>query len=169
MIPDPVRAPLIRMVFERFSTGLYTKQQVLDMVSIAGLRTAKDLKITNQELDRILANPIYAGWIHIPRWKERKQGNFPPIVDQETFDKVQAILKGRRPTLTPHERNHPDFPLRMFIRCSSCGQPITGSWSRGRSKKYPYYHCPGHCRGVNIRKEKLEQKFTGILGRMGKE
>jgi site-specific DNA recombinase len=54
----------------------------------------------------------------------------------------------------------------MFIKCSNCGEPITGSWSRGRNKKYPYYHCPARCRGVNIRKEKLEQKFAEVLERM---
>src|ERR1017187_7615337 len=91
---------------------------------------------------------------------------FRIIIDQETFDRVQAILKGRRPTLTPHERNHPDFPLRVFVKCATCGQPMTGSWSRGRNKKYPYYYCPGRCRGINVRKEKLGLEFTKLLERM---
>ena len=163
---DPERAPLIRLAFEKYATGLYTKQAVLDMVITEGLLTRRGRMPANQEFDRVLANPLYTGWIRVGTWKTFKQGNFPPLIDQETFDRVQAILKGRRPTLTPHERNHPDFPLRVFVKCATCGQPITGSWSRGRNKKYPYYHCPGRCRGINVRKEKLELEFTKLLERM---
>lgn len=31
------------------------------------------------------------------------------------------------------QRAHPDFPLRGFVRCESCGRGLTGSWSKGRS------------------------------------
>src|ERR1039458_2999070 len=67
------------MAYEQYSTGVYTKQQVLDMVTEAGLRTRSDKKLAKQEMDRILANPIYAGWIKIHRWSERKKGKFEPI------------------------------------------------------------------------------------------
>jgi site-specific DNA recombinase len=154
------------MAFEKFATGLYTKQQVLEMVTAAGLRTRKNKKLANQEMDRILANPIYSGWIKIHRWSERKKGNFEPIVGQDLFDRVQAILTGRKPKMAPFQRHHPDFPLRGFIHCSKCGEVITGSWAKGRNKKYPYYHCTGRCRGFILRKEKLEAKFTELLERM---
>ena len=164
--PDPIRAPLIRMAYEKYATGLYTKQQVLEMVTVAGLRTRKNRKLAKQELDRILANPIYAGRIKINVWSERKKGNFESIVTEDLFERVQAILSGRKPKLSPFQRHHPDFPLRAFIRCSQCGQVITGSWSKGRNQKCPYYHCAGRCRGINLRKEKLEAKFTALLERM---
>jgi site-specific DNA recombinase len=32
-------------------------------------------------------------------------------------------------------------PLRAFVRCESCGRGLTGSWSKGRSEYYAYYHC----------------------------
>src|ERR1039457_3991261 len=136
------------------------------MVTTEGLLTRRGRMPANQEFDRILANPLYTGWIRVGTWKTFKHGNFPPLIDQETFDRVQAILKGRRPTLTPHERNHPDFPLRVFVKCATCGQPMTGSWSRGRIMKYSYYDCPGRCRGFNVRKEKLGLEFTKLLERM---
>jgi hypothetical protein len=28
--------------------------------------------------------------------------------------------------------SHPDFPLRAFVRCESCGRGLTGTWSKGR-------------------------------------
>ena len=40
---------------------------------------------------------------------------------------MQAVLAGRVPSTTPQQRAHPDFPLRAFIRCDSCGRGLTGS------------------------------------------
>ena len=60
-------------------------------------------------------------------------------------------------------RAHPDFPLRGFVRCDSCGRGLTGSWSRGRSEYYAYYHCRPGCRAVNVTKAKLEGLFADEL------
>ena len=45
---------------------------------------------------------------------------------------MQAVLSGRLPSTTPQQRARPDFPLRAFVRCKSCGRGLTGSWSKGR-------------------------------------
>ena len=45
-----------------------------------------------------------------------------------------------------------------------CNKPLTGSWSRGKTKKYAYYHCnTKSCKFGNIRKEKLETIFVETL------
>jgi site-specific DNA recombinase len=84
----------------------------------------------------------------------------------EIFFRVQAILDGRLEITGPRERNDPDFPLRGYVRCESCGKPLTASWSKGRSDYYPYYHCRGRCRAVNISKTKLEELFVDELTRL---
>ena len=70
------------------------------------------------------------------------------------------------PSTTPQQRAHPDFPLRGFVRCESCGRGLTGSWSKGRSDYYAYYHCRPGCRGVNVTKAKLEGLFADELARL---
>ena len=66
--------------------------------------------------------------------------------------------------VTPHQKNHPDFPLRRFIACSACGTPLTGSWSTGRSSRYGYYACRVRgCRQVKVRKERLDAEFVALL------
>ena len=103
----------------------------------------------------------------VSEWGVACQGDFEPIVGQESFRAVQAILSGRRPTVTPHIRNHPDFPLHRFVRCSKCERPLTGSWSKGRQRHYPYYRCSNsRCKGVNIKKAKLEGRFVTLLEHM---
>jgi site-specific DNA recombinase len=63
----------------------------------------------------------------------------------------------------PRPRHHPDFPLRGFVRCETCGRPLTGSWSKGRNGHYAYYHCQRQCRAVNISKATLEGAFVDEL------
>jgi site-specific DNA recombinase len=49
------------------------------------------------------------------------------------------------------------------LRATSCGRGLTGSWSKGRSEYYAYYHCRPGCRAVNITKGKLEGLFANEL------
>jgi site-specific DNA recombinase len=89
------------------------------------------------------------------------------LIDEATFHRVQAVLSGRISITSPRERNRPDFPLRGFVRCESCGRPLTASWSKGRSDRYAYYHCRGSkCRAVNITKTQLEGLFAAELKRL---
>ena len=67
---------------------------------------------------------------------------------------------------SPKQRNDPDFPLRGYARCETCGKPLTASWSKGRSDYYAYYHCRGRSRAVNISKAKLEELFVEELARL---
>ena len=92
-----------------------------------------------------------------------KRGDFVPLISEDLFFRVQAVLSGRVPSTTPQQRAHPDFPLRAFVRCESCGRGLTGSWSKGRSEYYAYYHCRPGCRAVNVTKAKLEGLFADEL------
>jgi len=166
VVLDDVRAPLIQLAFQKFATGLYTEKQIRKELTKLGLRTRKGNTICRQHLEGILRNPFYAGWIKIASCPERQRGNFPAIIDQETFDKVQAVLKGQVLRTTPEVRNRPEFPLRRFAKCGRCGARMTASWNtNGMNKRYPYYVCNQHSPGINIRKEELERQFLEILGR----
>lgn len=171
LTPDPERAPLVQKAFSLYSTGTETKNSVLRTLNRMGLTTRKGGKVTPQTFDRLLRNPLYAGWICIPQWNVREKGSHEPIVSMEVWQRVQDILDGKRVTVTSRQRNSPDFPLRVFVRCASCNQPITGSWSTGRQgKKYPYYACRNKaCRAVNIRRERLETEFAELLDRLTAE
>ena len=89
----------------------------------------------------MMRNPIYVGKVESPDYGVSTKGNFEPLVDEPTFYRAQAVLDGRIVVAGPRQRNHPDFPLRGFVRCETCGRPLTGSWSKGRNGHYAYYHC----------------------------
>jgi site-specific DNA recombinase len=129
-----------------------------------GEPAAKGKKVSPQTFSQMLINPLYAGWLEVDGWGEHERGDFDPLVNQETFDRVQALCSGKRVTVTPHLRNHPDFPLRNFVKCGCCDRPLTASYSTGRTQRYPYYHCQNrHCRGVRVRKVDLECAFPPFL------
>jgi site-specific DNA recombinase len=164
LIPDPARGPLVKMAFELYGTGLHTKQQVLEKVNASGLRTIKGKRLSAQTFEQILKKPVYAGWLVVADWGERQRGDFEPLVSQEVFDRVQSVLSGKRVSVMPRLRSHPDFPLRHFVKCGCCGRPLTASWTKGRSKLYANYRCQNKpCKSVSITKAALESAFVNFL------
>ncbi|MCC7009435.1 MAG: recombinase zinc beta ribbon domain-containing protein [Acidobacteria bacterium] len=163
LVHDPERGALVRQAFEDLATGHYTKQEVIARATEAGLRSRKGLKLSPQSFGQMMRNPIYAGKVESPDYGVSTKGNFDPLVDEATFYRAQAVLDGRIVVAGPRQRNHPDFPLRGFVRCEACGRPLTGSWSRGRNGHYAYYHCQKQCRAVNVSKAVLEGAFADEL------
>ena len=149
----------IKEAFELVETGLYKQTEIVEKLRRKGFK-----RIRKQYLNRILRNPIYASLIRARKWfPEDIKGKHEYLVSENTFFKVQAILNGKRPSITPRLRNHPDFPLRNFVRCAKCGQKLTGSWSTGRKKRYPYYHHGTKGCSLTVPKELLESKFIDLL------
>jgi site-specific DNA recombinase len=164
LIPDPKMAPLITKAFELFATTTYSKAEVLNRVNTLGLTTRKGRPMPIQTFQRMLVNPIYAGWVTIPKWGLKFQGAFEPIVSQHVFDAVQDFLEGRKVVAKAYDHNNPDFPLRVFVRCGICGAPMTGGWSTGKKKKYAYYRCrKSNCSLRSIGREDLEAAFIRLL------
>ena len=163
LVHDPERGPLVRRAFEELATGRYTKQEVIARATEAGLRSRKGLRISPQSFGQMTRNPIYVGKVESPDYGVSTRGDFEPLVDEATFYRAQAVLDGRVVVAGPRQRSHPDFPLRGFVRCDTCGRPLTGSWSKGRNGYYAYYHCQRQCRAVNVSKAALEGAFADEL------
>ena len=68
---------------------------------------------------------------------------------------------------SPKQRNDPDFPLRGYVRCETCGKPLTGELVEGTQRLLRVLPLPsGRCRAVNISKAKLEELFVDELARL---
>ena len=165
LTPDPEKATLIAKLFIRYAEGDVNKRELGDYAFTIGLRTNSDKRVPKQTIDKLLRNPIYKGSMHSPKWGESHPGDFDAIVDELTFERVQALLSGRQPTLAARKSDNPNFPLRRFIRCANCQGKLTGSGSTGSTgKKYSYYRCNSSgCRAVNVRAETLESHFEKVL------
>jgi site-specific DNA recombinase len=138
--PDQPAFGILQQGWNEFATGAYTKAQIMRLLTNRGLRTRNRKKLSNQAIDHILADAFYAGTIRDPWSGEEHAGRHMPMVSRETFNAVQQII-ARRNRSIPHQETRPEFPLRTFVRCANCESTLTGSFSRGRSSVYPYYHC----------------------------
>ena len=145
--------------FELAEKGLYRQTEIVDKLRARGFK-----RVTKNSLNRILRNEVYAGLIKVPWFPDFKDAIHKPLISKDTYFKVQLILDGKKTTITPRVRNHPDFPLRNFVRCPSCDTKLTGGWSTGRKGlKYGYYHCRTKGCSLNIRKRDLEKSFYEYL------
>ncbi len=161
---------LISRAFILFASGQHTKQQVLDIVTELGLTIpATGKPLSPQTFDKLLRNPIYVGRIVVPNWGLDVMGRFEPLVDEEVFERCQARITGSiQGAPKPDSQENGSFPLRVFVRCASCGAGLTGSFSTSRSgKKYAYYFCRTKgCRAVKFPREGLHDRFFDLLASM---
>ena len=149
----------IKEAFELAESGLYKQVDIAKKLKKKGFN-----KITKSLVSRILTSPLYAGLIKVSWFPDYIRAVHQAIIPKETFHKVQMMLKGKKPSITPHIRNSPDFPLRNFVRCHKCSQKLTGGWSTGRKKvRYAYYHCRTKGCSLNVRKHDLEARFYDYL------
>jgi DNA invertase Pin-like site-specific DNA recombinase len=165
LVPDPERGPLVQHAFEEFASGYFSMREVLADATRRGLRARHGGPLGPQLFGTILRNPVYIGILNVRGYGVRDaRADFEPLISEDVFYRVQAILTGRMEAAVPHQRRRPDFPLRGFVRCAACSRPLTASRSKGRSDYYACYHCRGGvCRAVNTGKTELEGLFADEL------
>lgn len=133
-------ASIVKFIFETFSLGVYSAEDVRRMVR------QKGCKLTKQGFLNLLRNPFYVGKIRIPEWKDEKEelvsGRHTPLISEQLFNKVQTILSGKKKPYKGHTK-HSELPLSGILICQLCNKPMTGSASKGNGGYYHYYHCQG--------------------------
>lgn len=89
----------------------------------------------------VLHRPVYTGKITFQG--QTYEGQHEAIIDQETFDRVQALLTSRRTNFVERgSRNYGgDRLLTGLVYCAKCGSRLTpsGGWKNG--SYYDYYIC----------------------------
>jgi DNA invertase Pin-like site-specific DNA recombinase/phage FluMu protein Com len=170
MVIDPKVGPLVRQAFEMVAREGRTLFEAACYLQNHGVRGDRGGKVAGATIKRSLVNPLYMGRVRVEKWGIDVQGKHTPLVSERLFKETQLALSGHAgvgeragEASRPYRRLNPDFPLRTFLRCGSCGKCVTGSWSKSRSgKRYAYYRCH-RCKAVNIAKKKLEEGFVEWL------
>ena len=92
----------------------------------------------------------------------------PPIIDRETFDTVQKLLKVRHPTVTPSAVISGPTLLTGLIHCAKCGGALT--IRTGKGGRHRYYACsmkarqgPTACEGMAVPMDKLDDLVASHL------
>jgi site-specific DNA recombinase len=170
LVKDEPHASLLKEALEGFATGRFDSQVEVKRFLESQPDFPKDLpngQIRNQRIKEFLTRPLYAGYIEAPNWNvSLRKGKHEPLISMETFDTIQDRLnKGTKAPIRKDIKD--DFPLRGFVTCAECGNPLTACWSKSSTgKKHPYYFCFNRECSANrksIPRKKVETAFEGIL------
>jgi site-specific DNA recombinase len=159
--PDPSVAPLITKLFEWYATGSFSLREIGAKARASGLKYRKSgAPVPTSRVHAILRNRLYSGEFE---WNgQRCQGSHAPLISRDLWERVQAVMDGRR--VKKYRRGKRDFAFSRMILCGHCGCSVVG---KIKKQKYVYYHCTGHkgkCGEPYVREEVLEQRFTEFLG-----
>ena len=168
-VRDEPIASILQEALEGFASGRFETQAEVKRFLEAQPMFPKNKKtgtLTSQRIKDMLTQRLYAGYLEYPKWNvSLRKAQFEPIISFETFQAIQDRLNGR-PKAAVRKDISADFPLRGFVLCDDCEKPLTACWSKGRSKRYPYYYCMTkgcESRSKSIRKETIEGEFDELL------
>lgn len=177
--PDPLRAPLVRQLFEAAVTpdagGHFpTVRELRDLAHAIGLTSSTGGELTRGHVHKMLRNPVYEGDVihgreangkftgrrHRPKddWTVALDAH-PAIVDRETFAQVQAIFDQHRRVLGDARKTQ--WFLTSLIYCGHCGSRMYGAshGTKTKSGRENYsYNCNRHASYGDC-----PQKLTGGL------
>lgn len=146
---DEPQASHMRWAFEQIAAG------VLQTSEIYRLAQKRGLQCSLNSFWAAIRNVGYCGLIFIAKYKDEEAHTVPgqhdALVSESLFEKVQEVLDGRKKefgiggkkgvTITVPEM----LPLRGFLLCDRCNRMLTGSATKGRNKRFYYYHCRSSC------------------------
>lgn len=105
-------------------------------------RSGKISKWDPKRLKYVFANKIYLGYIkHRDEWYK---GDHTPILDQETFDKLQKLLNQRAEMYAVHKKKCAGQTTYLggFLYCKNCGAKYSKQTGSTRKKGVVnYYYC----------------------------
>ena len=157
IILDEGKAPFIKRVFELYSIGKYTLEEIRNKINPLGMAGRKNKPLSISQYQTILKNPLYYG---VFRYKgEMYEGTHEPIIIKKLFDRCQDVmqLRGRH-----KEKQTKKFVLRGLMRCGECGRMITAELQKG----HVYYRCTKrltNCNQKYVREEELAAQIKTII------
>ncbi|QIG79927.1 recombinase family protein [Stakelama tenebrarum] len=168
LVPDEPFATMITEAFEGYAAGRFQTQTEVYRFLTGQPEWANgpSHRLTHRHIRKLLQRSIYAGYIEVAEWDiALLEGKHQPLISFATWKRAQERMK--ETAKAPAKKNiNRDFPLRNFVVCGSCGEPLYGCWSKGRTKHYPYYLCVQKgCAdyGKSIRRADLEGEFVALL------
>ena len=180
---DPVEAEVVRLMFKLFlkgdgKSGPMGVKAVTSWLNEHGHRTRVGAWWGIGPLHQILTRATYKGVHTFNRkvWKTRQAKpeaeqiavEVDPIIDEVTFDAVQAMLKAKNPRAMPPRVVTGPILLTGIATCASCSGGMT--LRTGKSGRYRYYTCAtcaqqgkAACKGRSIPMDKLDKLVTERL------
>ena len=158
LVPDERTAPAVQYVFREYSKGT-PRQAIIRELARRGYKSHQGRDLTFGSFGTILHNPVYIGK---PCYSGIVvEGLAEPLIDEETFQKVQEVIASRRRGFGGYKARV-DYILSGKAYCGICGAPMVGTQGRSANQNtYHYYKCsrrkfPYRCTKKPERKDEAE-------------
>lgn len=154
IIPHEPEASMIREIFT--SINKQTSIRSLHRASVQ-----KGFKCGLSAFWNMLRNPVYCGKIRISSVNgtadDTVNGIHEKLIPLDLFNRVQSLLNAKKCPYRNQSQNEL-LLLHGVLYCPRCSKKLLASGSKGRSKRYYYYHCTSAC-GYRIRAEEINAQF----------
>ena len=155
---DPLTAPMVREVFERYATGNYSLRSLTTAMRAANHRKPCGKPVTKSSISKMLVNPFYIGLIRIQSTGETYQGVHEPIIPVSLFKQAEAVRNGRE--IKKSTRHN--FLFRGLFRCGNCSGAMIGELQKGNV----YYRCHvKDCPTKSMREDEMLDRVYRYLDR----
>lgn len=161
---DEVTAPIVKRIFEMYSTG-HTIKEILHEVNLAGYKTTTGHNFTYYSLHSTLTNLKYIGtYSHMGITLEN---SVPRIVDDATFEKVQKRVQQNK-RAPASAKSNVNFYLTGKLFCGKCGSNMVGdSGTSHNGSTHYYYSCIEKkrrhgCKKKSVQKDWIEELITDV-------
>ncbi len=124
-VPDPATSPAVVLAFEAYAGGDVSDTDVADFLNRRGFPPtgkAESRKWTREGVRYLLTNPFYAGWVRYGA--DLHPGQHEALIDQDLFDKVQALRARRNAGRGGPRRADRAYLLAGLAVCADCGTPL---------------------------------------------
>ena len=169
LVIDPVTAPLVVEIFEKYADGKSVRSIVEDF-NTRGLKTKKGQPFNINSFSSLLKNRKYIGEY---RYQDVViEGGVPAIVPEDLFNRVQERMEKNRhaPAMAKAKE---DYLLTTKLFCGYCGAYLCGESGTSRTGVvHHYYKCVSvkkkrtDCHKKPVRKEWLEDMVVNATMKM---
>ena len=171
---NPAEAAVVRKIFAWYADGKSYDYIVDNLQGITGKRGRP---IGKNSLNNLLQNERYIGTY---TWNKKKckllrkwaggglnpnviriENAIPPIIDKETWEKVQNRMKSNKHSNARNKAKR-TYLLSGLIECEACGSAYVGHTSTSRKGYETRYYCCGNkyrtheCKAKNINADEIE-------------
>lgn len=170
VIVDPVRAPIIRQVFEKVANEEWSGRRIYHWLrNDMKFKTAKGKHLSLSNIYMILKKTFYYGVFEYPRESGNwYTGQHVPIITKELYDRVQEqMLRSEI-----NKKDIKEFAFVKLIVCGDCGSGITAiekykHQQNGNTHRYVYYGCckakDPECKSGYIKEEEIIEQIVQIF------
>ncbi len=139
---DPLRAPIIKEMFEKVANENYSGRKIYKWLKEINFTSKSGKYVTLGNIYRILRMTFYYGVFEYPEGSgEWYTGKHTPIITQELFQAVQAKIQVEKKKAYGRE-----FAFTRMLHCAYCESGITAEkkikeLKDGSSNSHIYYRC----------------------------